>query len=320
MLQGRYWMLLFCLGLAVSGSAQTDPAHTPFGRYYFEGEEVVFEFDRKAYLAALQSKDSLSADFFDLSAIEVVLMRKGQKKTREGWVMQRIDGDIYQLRKPLAAFKDAPNWQFKFLINGKYWADPAATLKKQGALGWLDLNNSDLPGPPAGDTGNVVFKLYGFVDAKEVILTGTFNNWDEHKLKMQKVSYGWELHLSLKPGEYEYKFIADGKWLDDPANPKRRENQYDTYNSIVQVNKPVRFELKGFQKAKAVWLAGDFTNWEQGALKMNPGPAGWELKVPLVGGKHLYKYIVDGNWMVDPDNPRREDDGKGNVNSVLFVR
>ncbi len=37
----------------------------------------------------------------------------------------------------------------------------------------------------------------------------------------------------------------------------------------------------------------------------------------LQPGKHLYKFVVDGVWLNDPDNPNREADGSGNVNSVL---
>ena len=27
----------------------------------------------------------------------------------------------------------------------------------------------------------------------------------------------WTKELSLAPGRYEYRFVADGQWLDDPA-------------------------------------------------------------------------------------------------------
>ncbi|MFY7927896.1 MAG: glycogen-binding domain-containing protein, partial [Oligoflexus sp.] len=36
---------------------------------------------------------------------------------------------------------------------------------------------------------------------------------------MHKTETGWEIALHLGPGVHQYKFIADGKWMVDPANP-----------------------------------------------------------------------------------------------------
>ena len=126
--------------------------------------------------------------------------------------------------------------------------------------------------------------------------------------------------LALKPGVYEYKFIVDGQWIHDPANREKRVNQYDTFNSVLRVSTGVRFYLDGYTGAGEVLLAGSFTNWEHGAVRMRPSERGWEVSVPLVAGKHYYKFIVDGAWMTDPGNRRIEHDGKGNDNSVIFVR
>ena len=49
-------------------------------------------------------------------------------------------------------------------------------------------------------------------------------------------------------------------------------------------------------------------------------PTGWTLEVPLVGGKHHYKFIVDGNWVLDPANRRTETTWDGYENSVVMVR
>jgi hypothetical protein len=39
----------------------------------------------------------------------------------------------------------------------------------------------------------------------------------------------------------------------------------------------------------------------------------------LEPGKYFYKFIVDGDWITDPGNQNAEDDGHGNINSVLVV-
>ncbi|MBC8172950.1 MAG: hypothetical protein H7X71_03495, partial [Chitinophagales bacterium] len=39
----------------------------------------------------------------------------------------------------------------------------------------------------------------------------------------------------------------------------------------------------------------------------------------LPPGKYIYKFVVDGNWILDPDNPHMEENEFGNGNSVLWI-
>ena len=73
--------------------------------------------------------------------------------------------------------------------------------------------------------------------AQKVYLVGEFNQWNEKKHLMKKDADGtWKRTILLAPGRYEYKFLVDGKWKDDPTNSKRRQNRFGTYNSILQVD------------------------------------------------------------------------------------
>lgn len=316
----KYASSIFFLFLSAWATAQIDTSKSKYGAYYFEGDDVVFEFDRRAYEATLRASDSTAVDFADLNILEVAISGTFNNWSKEGWTMQQVDTFRYQLRKHLKDLTDAPNWQFKFVINGTYWTAADSMLKKQGVLGWYNLKNPNAPAPAPVDSGNVLFRLEGYAKSKQVILSGTFNNWDEEALRMRRVADGWEMRLSLAPGVYEYKFIADGKWMEDPANREKRRNQYNTFNSVLRVTKQVRFELRGFDDARTVILSGSFNNWNEKALKMRRTESGWAIEIPLTGGKHLYKFIVDGNWMTDPANPRTETTWDGFVNSVLLVR
>ena len=316
----KYSASIFFLLLVSWATAQPDTARSQYGTYYFEGDDVVFEFDLRAYKAAARASDSTVADFSDLGVLEIAVTGNFNNWSQEGWTMQRVDEYRYRLRKHLRDFTEAPNWQFKFVINGIYRAAADSMLKKKGMLGWYDIPNPDAPMPAPVDTGNVLFRLEGFEKSREVILTGSFNNWDEKTLQMKRVEGGWELRLPLSSGVYEYKFIADGKWMHDPANPEKRRNQYSTYNSVLRVAKPVRFELNGFDDARTVILSGSFNDWNTKNLKMRRTETGWAIEIPLTGGKHLYKFIVDGNWITDPANLRTETSWDGHVNSVLLLR
>lgn len=56
--------------------------------------------------------------------------------------------------------------------------------------------------------------------------------------------------------------------------------------------------------AKAVYIAGDFNNWNTTATPMKRDERGiWSVVLRLPPGRYEYKFIVDGNWVADPFNP-----------------
>jgi 1,4-alpha-glucan branching enzyme len=107
--------------------------------------------------------------------------------------------------------------------------------------------------------------------------------------------------------------------MHDPSNPQTVKNQYATLNSVYEIKRETQFRLAGFEDAEEVRLTGSFTDWEDRALRMHREGKAWVVSLPLTGGKHLYKFIVDGNWITDPANPIKEYDWKGNLNSVKMV-
>ena len=80
------------------------------------------------------------------------------------------------------------------------------------------------------------------------------------------------------------------------------------------------FHLKGYAEAQVVVLAGSFNNWNQSELIFGRDGDEWVCRIDLTPGKYAYKFIVDGNWLLDPTNPNTEDDDYGIVNSVLIVK
>lgn len=69
--------------------------------------------------------------------------------------------------------------------------------------------------------------------------------------------------------------------------------------------------------AQEVKVAGDFTNWGDGALTMTKTDTGFTLvKVFDAGTTLKYKFIVDGEWTSDPNAPDSVDDGFGGMNGL----
>ena len=78
------------------------------------------------------------------------------------------------------------------------------------------------------------------------------------------------------------------------------------------------FKLKGYSEANFVVLSGTFNNWNQSQFVFGREGDEWVCRIDLEPGKHAYKFIVDGNWILDPANPATEEDAAGNVNSILI--
>ncbi len=79
--------------------------------------------------------------------------------------------------------------------------------------------------------------LFEAKNAGEVVLVGDFNLWDLKKHPMKRNERGvWEKTVLLPPGIYEYKFLVDGRWKEDPQNSQRCSNCYGTYNNVLNVS------------------------------------------------------------------------------------
>lgn len=200
---------------------------------------------------------------------------------------------------------------YRYIADGKWSADPE--------------NNDRFPNE-FGDYNSVIrlgkqhlFKLDGFTGATKVTLLGSFNKWKENELQMKKVSDGWELSYVLGPGNYEYAFKVDGKWVTGNTNIMLTSdaNKANYYNLVLQPN--YTFRLKGFDTARDVFLAGDFNNWSPNTYRMNRTGNEWTIQLHVDKGKHLYKFVVDGKWILDPGNNLWEQNEHSTGNSVLWI-
>jgi hypothetical protein len=77
----------------------------------------------------------------------------------------------------------------------------------------------------------VTFQLKGYDKAKEVYVTGSFNDWNAKETKMGRKGNAWTAETQAEPGKITYKFIVDGKYITDPANEKT-EKDGENVNSV----------------------------------------------------------------------------------------
>lgn len=72
--------------------------------------------------------------------------------------------------------------------------------------------------------------------AKRVNVCGTFNSWNPAGIEAKKDTSGnWSVTVSLNPGRYEYKFVVDGAWLNDPNARERVPNNIGSANDVLVV-------------------------------------------------------------------------------------
>jgi 1,4-alpha-glucan branching enzyme len=164
----------------------------------------------------------------------------------------------------------------------------------------------------------------------------------------------WTISVPLPPGRYQYKFVIDGgvRWERDPSNPDT-DWEGGIENSLIIVPPGVRYEVErvtgtvigGGQAAFArdrgeadaeeeaepvdvtfefagdggqIEVAGEFNNWEPVALTKGEDGV-YRITIPILPGTYEYKFVVDGTWIEDPENPETVPDPYGGKNSVLTV-
>lgn len=80
----------------------------------------------------------------------------------------------------------------------------------------------------------------------------------------------------------------------------------------------VTFNFEG--PAKSVCIVGDFNQWMPDAHCLDKRKGRWYIQLSLPHGPIHYAFIVDGKqWVVDPRALYVEDDGFGQLNSVVMV-
>ena len=109
------------------------------------------------------------------------------------------------------------------------------TIAQSPAASAKPLIAKKLTLPPPSLKGNATFRLKGHPNARIVAVAGSFNEWNQSQVLCGKEADEWVCRLDLKPGKYTYKFIIDGDWILDPANPDSEDDDRGHTNSVLIV-------------------------------------------------------------------------------------
>ncbi len=176
-----------------------------------------------------------------------------------------------------------------------------------------------------------------------VELRGSFSatGWDVG-VPLAKQGTAWSATVEI-PRNFtiHYKYLVDGTtWTHDPGNPSSEPDGQGGTNSILAgvecgdftcATEPAPWDCPVDGRTcttkfvypvggeTLVQVAGSMNSWQPQA--MTKQGTSWVANFPDQGwGDELqYKFVVDGNWIADPNNPNKVDDGYGGFNSVLGV-
>lgn len=94
--------------------------------------------------------------------------------------------------------------------------------------------------PPAANATAQPRKIafsYRNSKVKMVQIIGDFNDWIPARM-VRGADHKWTVTLTIKPGEYAYNFVVDGRPVRDPNNPKICDAGRGFANSYLKV-KPI---------------------------------------------------------------------------------
>jgi hypothetical protein len=52
---------------------------------------------------------------------------------------------------------------------------------------------------------------------------------------MEQDNGNWSKKVSLKSGQYRYRFVIDGNWSEDPQNPDKALNPFGQMDSLLKI-------------------------------------------------------------------------------------
>lgn len=115
----------------------------------------------------------------------------------------------------------------------------AASPPDQRAARPTGETDDESEGVLGGEPREVVVRFKDSI-AGDVRIAGDFNGWvPDRGVRSLIASEGqervWTKILSLEPGTYQYRYVVDGEWREDPTNPQTAPGPTGQPNSILHV-------------------------------------------------------------------------------------
>lgn len=111
---------------------------------------------------------------------------------------------------------------------------------------------------------------------------------------------------------------AEIQYLSSLTIYSKKGNAHILLKKSAKQNFTYRFDAKG-AVYQSVLIAGDINGWTPSKTPLTLKNGKWEFTAPLNPGKYSYQLVIDGKWILDPDNAVKTSNGSGGYNSVMQV-
>jgi len=105
------------------------------------------------------------------------------------------------------------------------------------------------------------------------------------------------------------------------STPMQAKPELSTTSQPVTVKAQPKAQIKLVKpEAKSVCVAGSFNEWNPDRTPLTrTGDGTWIGEITGISGRHEYLFVVDGQWLPDPNAPESVQNPFGGRNSVMIV-
>jgi hypothetical protein len=88
--------------------------------------------------------------------------------------------------------------------------------------------------------------------------------------------------------------------------------------SVGSLSREIRFAIDA-PNAKDIYIVGDFNHWkmDEGSRLSRRSDGKWEKSLGLSTGRYKYKFVIDGQWVLDSQNSERVPNAFGTFDSII---
>jgi hypothetical protein len=181
--------------------------------------------------------------------------------------------------------------------------EPFLDAKKESPIKESEMNG----------IGYQLLRTKKFKEGKEVFLLN-MQAYPQSANVYDSYAYACLLNGEIDTAVYYY---SKAYALD--AKNQEAKKMIDVLTAAPNQNGNTELKLKGYANARLISLAGNFNQWHPYRNFFIKKDGEWICRLNLTPGKYQYKIVVDGDWMLDPNNQEIAEE-KGNMNSLLVVK
>ena len=138
---------------------------------------------------------------------------------------------------------------YKLIVNNIHTLDPENELYETspyyGRINYFEVKTPLMAfSQNPQKIGPLTYRFYfhassGWKKVKEIMFVGTFNHWQPYELFLREHAENiWYIDYEFEePGTYHYRYIINGEWTRDPANPHTGYNQLGETYSVVHATR-----------------------------------------------------------------------------------